>query len=188
MWRAVLSRKYGFRAGTQEGEELVNDALRLRIEECRKLPLQALRTKYQKLFGESPRSGQKDYLFRRIAWRMQANQYGDLSDQARQRALAIADDRDLRLHVPQKSELKNGAPVSGARIHRSTDLRLPLPGTVLTRSFKGKTVKVCVLPDGFRYQDRRFRSLSAVAEHITGTRWNGYVFFSLQDRGSERRG
>ena len=188
MWRAVLSPKYGFTAGTQEGEGQVNDALLLRIEECRKLPLQALRTKYQKLFGESPRSGQKDYLFRRIAWRMQANQYGDLSDQARQRALAIADDRDLRLHVPQKSELKNGAPVSGARIHRSTDLRLPLPGTVLTRSFKGKTVKVCVLPDGFRYQDRRFRSLSAVAEHITGTRWNGYVFFSLQDRGSERRG
>ena len=188
MWRAVLSGQYGFRTGTQEGEEQMNDALPSRIEQCRKLPLQALRTKYQKLFGESPRAGQKDYLFRRIAWRMQANQYGDLSDQARQRALAIADDRDLRLHVPQQSELKNGAPVSGARNHRSTDLRLPLPGTVLTRSFKGKTVKVCVLPDGFRYQDRRFRSLSAVAEHITGTRWNGYVFFSLQNRRSERRG
>ena len=83
----------------------MNDALLLRIEECRKLPLQALRTKYQKLFGESPRSGHKDYLFRRIVWRLQANLYGDLSDQARQRALAIADDRDLRLHVPQTSEL-----------------------------------------------------------------------------------
>jgi len=166
----------------------MNDALLLRIEECRKLPLQALRTKYQKLFGESPRSGQKDYLFRRIAWRMQANRYGDLSDQARQRALAIADDRDLRLRIPQESAPKNGAPVSGARIQRSTHLRLPLPCTVLTRSFKGKTVKVCVLPDGFRYQDRRFRSLSAVAEYITGTRWNGYAFFSLQNRRSERRG
>ena len=188
MWRAVLSRKYGFRARTQEGEEQMNDALLLRIEECRKLPLQALLTKYQKLFGESPRSGHKDYLFRRIVGRMQANRYGDLSDQARQRALAIADDGDLRLHVPQKSALKNGATVSGSGNHRRTDLRLPLPGTVLTRSFKGKIVKVCVLPDGFRYQDRRFRSLSAVAEHITGTRWNGYVFFSLQNRRSERRG
>jgi len=86
MWRAVLSRKYGFRARTQEGEEQMNDALLLRIEECRKLPLQALLTKYQKLFGESPRSGHKDYLFRRIVWRLQANRYGDLSDQARQRA------------------------------------------------------------------------------------------------------
>ena len=188
MWRAVLSRKYRFRARTQEGEEQMNDALLLRIEECRKLSLQALRTKYQKLFGESPRSGHQDYLFRQIAWRMQANRYGDLSDQARQRALAIADDRDLRLRLPQESALKNGATVSGSGNHRRTDLRLPLPGTVLTRSFKGKTVKVCVLPDGFRFEDRRFRSLSAVAEHITGTRWNGYVFFSLQNRRSKRRG
>ncbi len=119
---------------------------------------------------------------------MQANRYGDLSDQARQRALAIADDRDLRLRIPQESAPKNGAPVSGARIHRSTDLRLPLPGTVLTRSFKGKTVKVCVLPDGFRFEHRRFRSLSAVAEHITGTRWNGFVFFALQGRRGQRHG
>jgi hypothetical protein len=64
--------KYGFRTGSQEGEQQVNDALLSRIEQCRKLPLQALRTKYEKLFGESPRSGHKDYLFRRIAWRMQA--------------------------------------------------------------------------------------------------------------------
>jgi hypothetical protein len=100
--------------------------------------------------------------------------------------LAIADDRDLRLRAD--SALNTGEPGPRARNHRSTDLRLPLPGTVLTRSFKGKTVKVCVLSDGFRYQDRRFRSLSAVAEHITGTRWNGYVFFSLQNRRSQRRG
>ena len=164
----------------------MNDALLLRIEECRKLSLQALRTKYQKLFGESPRSRHKDYLFRRIAWRMQANRYGELSDQARQRALNIADDSDLRLRADSASNTGESGPRD--RNHRRTDLRLPLPGTVLTRSFKGKTVKVCVLPDGFRYQDRRFRSLSAVAEHITGTRWNGYVFFSLQDRRSARRG
>jgi hypothetical protein len=186
MWRAVLSPKWAQEPAYPEGEEQVNDALLLRIEECRKLPLQALRTKYEKLFGESPRSGHKDYLFRRIAWRMQADRYGELSDQARQRALAIADDRDLRPGAD--SALTTGELGPRARNHRSTDLRLPLPGTVLTRSFKGKTVKVCVLPDGFRYEDRRFRSLSAVAEHITGTRWNGFVFFSLQNRRSALRG
>jgi hypothetical protein len=186
MWRGVLCPKWAQEPADPEGEQQVNDTLLLRIEECRKLPLQALRTKYEKLFGESPRSGHKDYLFRRIAWRMQADRYGDLSVQARQRALAISDDRDLRLRAD--SALNTGEPGPRARNHRSTDLRLPLPGTVLTRSFKGKTVKVCVLPDGFRYQDRRFRSLSAVAEHITGTRWNGYVFFSLQNRRSQRRG
>jgi hypothetical protein len=129
-----------------ENDRCLQACLLSQIEEYRKLPLQALRTKYQKLFGESPRSGHKDYLFRRIAWRLQANRYGDLSDQARQRALAIADDRDLRLRIPQESALKNGAPVPGSGNHRRTDLRLPLPGTVLTRSFKGKTVKVGTSP------------------------------------------
>src|SRR5713226_9694486 len=187
MWRAVLSPNSGPRAGEAEGEKQVNDALLLRIEECRKLPLQALRTKYQKLFGESPRSGHKDYLFRRIAWRLQANRYGDLSEEARERALAIADDRDLRLQLPREAGPKNGKSVFSARRHHSTDLRLPLPGTILTRSYKGKILRVCVLPDGFRYQARRFRSLSAVAEHITGTRWNGFVFFALQGRRGQRR-
>src|SRR5258706_16105074 len=98
MWRAVLSRKYGFRARTQEGEEQMNDALLLRIEECRKLPLQAMLTKYQKLFGESPRSGHKDYLFRRIVSPLQASRNGDLSDHARQRSLSMPDGGDLRLH------------------------------------------------------------------------------------------
>jgi hypothetical protein len=188
MWRAVLSPNSGPRVGEAEGEKQVNDALLLRIEECRKLPLQALRTKYQKLFGESPRSGHKDYLFRRIAWRLQANRYGDLSDEVRERALAIADDRDLRLHFPREAAPMNGKSGSSARRHHSTDLRLPLPGTILTRSYKGKVLQVCVLPDGFRYQDRRFRSLSAVAEHITGTRWNGFVFFALQGRRGQRLG
>ena len=172
----------------QEGEKQVKDALLLRIYECRKLSTQAMRTKYRQLFGESPRSGHKDYLFRRIAWRLQANRYGDLSEQVREHALAIADDRDLRLQFPREAAPKNGKSGSSAQRHHSTDLRLPLPGTILTRSYKGKILRVCVLPDGFRYQDRRFRSLSAVAEHITGTRWNGFVFFALQGRRGQRLG
>ena len=164
----------------------MNDRLQLRIDKYRQLPVPELRAKYEKVLGEPARSRNKDFLFRRIAWRMQANRYGDLSDQARQRALAIANDRDLRINVPVEFAPKNSD--SRAHVHRATDLRLPLPGTVLTRSFKGRTVKVCVLTDGFRYEDRRFRSLSGVAQHITGTRWNGYVFWGLQGRRSARRG
>ena len=154
------------------------------IEECRLWPLAALRAKYEELFGAPTRCHQKRFLWRRIAWKLQADVYGDLSVQTRQHAVALADDRDLRKLVT----LSNGGSVSGSRSPRTTDLRLPLPGTVLTRSFQGRTVKVCVLPDGFRYRDRRFRSLSAVAEHITGTRWNGYRFWGLEGRRVERRG
>jgi hypothetical protein len=161
----------------------VNVTVLQQIEQCRQWPVAALRAKYQELFGEPSPCRQKRFLWRRIAWRLQADVYGDLSQQTRQHALTLADDRDLRRLVPPS----NGGPLSGSCGPRA-DLRLPLPGTVLTRSFQGRTVKVCVLPDGFRYQDRRFRSLSAVAEHITGTRWNGYRFWGLESRRDERRG
>ena len=101
MWRAVLSRKYGFRAHTHEGEEQMNDALLSRIEECRKLTLRALRAKYQKLFGEPARSRHKDYLFRRIAWRLQAKAEGGLSERACHRAVQIADEADLHTRAPK---------------------------------------------------------------------------------------
>ena len=156
----------------------MNATVLQQIEECRLWPLAALRAKYEELFGAPTRCHQKRFLWRRIAWKLQADVYGDLSVQTRQHALTLADDRDLRRVVP----------VSDSAVRRTTDLRLPVPGTVLTRSFQGRTVKVCVLPDGFRYRDRRFRSLSAVAEHITGTRWNGYRFWGLEGRRVERRG
>jgi hypothetical protein len=60
------------------------------------------------------------------------------------------------------------------------DDRLPAPGSILRREFKGQLVLVQVLASGFQYQDRFYRSLSAIARQATGTQWNGYAFFHLQ--------
>jgi hypothetical protein len=71
------------------------------------------------------------------------------------------------------------------------DPRRPLPGSVLSRVFRGQTVEVKVLEDGFEYQAQRYGSLSAVARAATGTRWNGLVFFGRAQRksaGSARTG
>src|SRR5713101_160231 len=62
------------------------------------------------------------------------------------------------------------------------DLRRPRPGSVLSRTFRGQTIEVKVLEDGFEYQGQRYGSLSAVARAATGTRWNGLVFFGLGKR------
>jgi hypothetical protein len=62
----------------------------------------------------------------------------------------------------------------------SRDQRLPLPGTVLTRDYKGQTVQIRVLENGFEYDGEVYRSLSAVAKAITGTHTNGYLFFRLR--------
>ena len=70
---------------------------------------------------------------------------------------------------------------------REQDRRLPLPGTLLTRSWKGRTILVEVLAKGFRYENRQYSSLSAIATAITGTRWNGLAFFGLTHPARERK-
>jgi hypothetical protein len=64
-------------------------------------------------------------------------------------------------------------------------VRLPEPGSILRRQFKGQTVIVQVLQEGFQHQDRFYKSLSAIARQVTGTRWNGYVFFGCKTSGGE---
>lgn len=67
------------------------------------------------------------------------------------------------------------------------DVRLPVAGTMLRRQFKDTKIEVKVLEEGFEYQGRAYRSLSAIASEIAGTRWNGFVFFagSLMPRASQ---
>jgi hypothetical protein len=69
---------------------------------------------------------------------------------------------------------------SGVGVAR--DARLPGIGSVLTKEHRGKTHKVLVMEDGFEFEGQRHRSLSAIAKRITGTAWNGFLFFGLADQ------
>ena len=143
-----------------------------------------LRDKYHEAFGELPRSRHKAYLVRRIAWRLQAIVEGDLSERARRRANELACDADLRISAPPSANGKehwawsashaSASPAGTRRRH------LPPPGTVLARPYQGRIIEVTVLAQGFQYQDRLYRSLSAVAKAVTGKHWNGYHFFGLR--------
>ena len=152
------------------------------IEQLRSLNVIALRKKYKQVFGEESKSSNKQFLFRRIAWRLQANAEGDLSERARRRIGDIADDRDLRVRAPKEFVARPdfGSPVDRARPPK--DYRLPEPGTLLTRRLGDRQIVVKVLSDGFEYDSRRYRSLSAIAREVTGTRWNGLLFFGLAER------
>jgi hypothetical protein len=113
--------------------------------------------------AEGTRCRHKDYLLRRIAWRLQANAEGDLSNRARRRAAELAADADVRLTAPRKETAGEGGPTRAGAISIRQDDRLPLPGTVLTRQYKGETVEVRVLPHGFEHAGAVYRTLSAVA-------------------------
>jgi Protein of unknown function (DUF2924) len=151
------------------------------MESLRRASMADLRKKYQEVFREETRCKHREHVFRRIAWRLQALAEGDLSERARVRAQQIAQDGDLRINAPCEFFTVGGERVqtTGDRNRREPDRRLPLPGALLTRKWKGRTVLVEVLAKGFRYENRQYSSLSAIATAITGTRWNGLAFFGL---------
>jgi Protein of unknown function (DUF2924) len=160
----------------------MDNAVLMEIEKLRRASLAGLREKFRNVFQEEPRTRHREQLFRRIAWRLQALAEGDLSGRARERAHEIAQDADLRKVAPRDFFQVEGKPVEttpGDRNRRQQDRRLPLPGALLSRKWKGRTILVEVLADGFRYENEQYTSLSAIAVRVTGTRWNGLAFFGL---------
>ena len=137
-----------------------------------------LQQRYAELFGEPTHCHNKAWLVKRIARRMQVRTEGGLSERARQRATELADDGHLRLGPPKvrKESAPKPPPVI---LPIAGNKRLPAPGTLLTRTYKGQLLAVEVLAEGFAYEGERFTSLSAVAKHITGSHVNGYRFFGL---------
>ena len=158
----------------------MDESLSRQIDALRDLTLQQLMHKHIELFGEPPGSRHKQHVARRIGWRLQVLAEGGLADRARRRALEIANDTDLRFLPPNRS-LKGSDPTSAtsATVLSAKDPRLPEPGAVLVRDFKGKRINATVLEHGFEYDGRVFKSLSAVVQQATGTSWNGYAFFRL---------
>jgi Protein of unknown function (DUF2924) len=156
------------------------------IDELRQMTTAQLQLRYRELFGQTSHSNHKKYLFRRVAWRMQALAEGGLSERARQYAREIATDADLRLCAPKRS-VESQAGVRVANASRLLDPRVPAPGTQLVKQYKNETLTVTVLEDGYQYRDRVYKSLSAIARQATGTQWNGYVFFGLSLRQDQSR-
>ena len=154
------------------------------IETLRRASMADLRKKYEQVFQEATRCKHREHLFRRIAWRLQALAEGDLSERARARAHHIAQDGDLRINAP-----RDFFKVSGERVQnrQEQDRRFPLPGALLTRKWKGRTVLVEVLAKGFRHENRQYSSLSAIATAISGPRWNGLAFFGLTHPARRKR-
>lgn len=146
----------------------------------RRMTAGQLRQRYGQLFGEASRSSHKAYLIRKIAWRLQAQVEGDLSLRARRRAAELANDADIRQTPPRHQPLPQLSGVTVTlEVDASHDARLPTPGTALIRHYKGRTIEVLVLKEGFEFNGERYKSLSAVAKAITGSHCNGYRFFQL---------
>jgi hypothetical protein len=140
-----------------------------------------LLTKYAEVFGEPCRSRHKDFLRKRIAWRIQAEVHGNLSERARRRAEELANDADLRIRTAKVI----GNPTGDTTIHAfkpTEERRMPMPGSVITRDYHGRRLLVTVLDKGFEFESVVYKSLTAVAKAATGAHWNGPLFFGLNGK------
>lgn len=131
-----------------------------------------LREKYHEVFGEDTNTRNKQWLIKRIAWRMQANAMGGLSERAKRRAAELANDADVRVLPPKSQPTIAFAP--------RADVAGPVAGTDITRMYKGRRLIVSVIEDGFVFEGQKFKSLSAVAKHITGSHCSGQAFFKTK--------
>jgi hypothetical protein len=165
----------------------MNVDVRKELATLERMPVRDLRLRFAEVFGEPTNTRHKDWLVKRIIWRMQAVAEGDLTERARRRAEELANDADLRFRppkapstTPEPVQAPLGAPAPNG------ETRSPVQATVLTRVYKGKTLQVNVRPVGFEYEGEVYKSLSAVAKKITGSHCNGYLFFRLTKEGGER--
>lgn len=159
----------------------------IELAALRRMSVGDLRSHYAEVFGETTNARHKDWLIKRIIWRMQAISEGDLTERARRRAEELANDADLRSRPPTvPSAPPELVQTSTSTLATNGDARIPLPATIITRVYKGETLQVKVLPVGFEYEGVVYKSLSAVAKKITGSHCNGYLFFHLTKEGCDQ--
>jgi hypothetical protein len=152
---------------------------KIKLAELSELTIGQLAARYEKLFGEKCRSRNRRYVYRRVAWKMQAEDEGGLSERAILRATVVAGESLLRVTPPKARKSKKEVPAS---IPANWDTRIPPPGQVIERHYKGKLLIVMVMTDCFEFDGEQYKSLTAVARAITGSHCNGFHFFKLCQR------
>lgn len=146
-----------------------------------------LNAEFEAVWGEPARSNNRTYLIKRIAWRRQAAEQGGLSPQAKAKALELARDQDLRIRPSRALHRRFAQAMATDPAGSALPAPPPAPdplaiGTVLTRTYRGRQIEVRVVARGFEHNGIVYASLTAVARAVTGSAWNGRLFFGLTSR------
>ena len=145
---------------------IAKDTVLARLAALKTTPIADLKQQWRTLFGTEPPPFSKTYIQSRLGYRIQELAYGGLKPETVARLEALGEQLD-------------GGNIVLRRIRHDAK---PIAGTRLIREWKGVEHHVTVQADGYEWQGRPYKSLSAVARAITGTRWNGLVFFGVKNQ------
>lgn len=137
-----------------------------RLAELKTMGIPALKSKWRELFGTDATTCNRRHLESRLAYRIQELAYGGMKPHTIERLRMLGEQLD-------------GGSVA---VRRRRNTGLPIAGTRLIREWQGVEHTVTVLREAYEWQGRPYKSLSSVARAITGTRWNGWVFFGLKSQ------
>jgi hypothetical protein len=140
----------------------MTESIAARVAALPKTPTPELKQMWRELYGKEPPALSRSYLISRLGYRVQELAFGGLKPATRAKLDALADALDPKA---ARKRVTNG----------------PVVGSQLIRTWRGTEHKVTVLADGFEWEGRPYKSLSAVARAISGTRWNGWAFFGLRN-------
>ena len=152
------------------------------IQALQRMSVGDLRREWERLYGEPTRSCNREHLWRRLAWRVQELAHGGLTDTATQRIAELAPAGFSRARVAKDPAPPTVASASRVPTKSHRDPRLPSPGTVITRHWRGCELRLLVLDDGYELDGVRYVSLTEAARAVTGQHWNGRLFFGLTER------
>ncbi len=174
----------GTEARMEKAEEIKGAAcppgdVAMQLAALQKMTMTELKEKFRELYGQPPRSHNKPYLQKRLAFRVQELAEGGLSE------TALAKIAELGAKLPERWKRRHSPTPSTSEPER--DSRLPAAGSVLTRIYQGRKHRVAVRDDCFIYGGKEFKSLSAIAKRVTGTAWNGFLFFGIQARSGAKK-
>jgi len=148
-----------------------------KISDLQKMGLKELSAEYERVFGKPTKSRNRKQLFAQISRKLQEAGKGSGSGHT-----VLTAKFQTKGKQPKKKDGRGQQKKRQTRPIGSRDPRLPKAGTTITKKYKGKTINVRVLQKGFEYEGHEFRSLSAIARHVTGSTWNGFLFFGLTKR------
>jgi len=151
----------------------MTESILRQITQMKKLSLEGLRERWTALCGTEPPAYSRSFMERRLIQRLQEIQYGGLSNRSNDRMKEIAAEHHLdeMAAPPRQASNRKGTPVIGTR---------------MIREWNEKRYEVTVVREGFEFQGKTYRSLTAITKAITGTHWNGPAFFGLRRNGNAK--